>query len=95
MQNPHKWHFYLHHSCSIQNNSLPLHREPALGMSAHQRRRVADIIKRRLLALVLVVWNPAKFLHPKQESDKCPLVCLIRCVHNDEHISVGIHCLFL
>ena len=51
--------------------------------------------KRRLLALVLVVWNPAKFLHPKQESDKCPLVCLIRCVHNDEHISVGIHCLFL
>ena len=31
--------------CSIQNNSLPLHREPALGMSAHQRRRVADIIK--------------------------------------------------
>ena len=32
-------------SCSIQNNSLPLHREPALGMSAHQRRRVADIIK--------------------------------------------------
>ncbi len=30
---------------SYQKNSLPLHREPALGMSAHQRRRVADIIK--------------------------------------------------
>ena len=36
-------------SCSIQNISLPLHREPALEMSAHQRRRVADIIKKRLL----------------------------------------------
>ena len=51
--------------------------------------------KRRLLALVLVVWNPAKFRNPKQESDKCPLVCLIRCVHNDKHIGVGIRCLFL
>ena len=40
---------------SYQKNIVPLHREPALGMSAHQRRRVADIIKRRLLALVLVV----------------------------------------
>ena len=32
-------------SCTSANFSLPLHREPALGMSAHQRRRVADIIK--------------------------------------------------
>ena len=24
MQNSHKWLFYLHYSCSIQNNSLPL-----------------------------------------------------------------------
>ena len=55
-------------------------REPALGMSAHQRRRVADIIKRRLLALVLVIRNPENFTRPKQESDKCPMVCLIRCV---------------
>ena len=31
------------------------------------------------MALVLVVWNPAKFLHPEQESDKCPLVCIFRC----------------
>ena len=66
--------------CTYTFFFVPLHREPTLGMSAHQRRRVADIIKRRLLALVLVVWNPAKFRNPKQESDKCPLVCLIRCV---------------
>ena len=51
--------------------------------------------KRRLLALVLVSRNPENFTNPKQESGKCPLVCLIRCVHNDEHIGVGIHCLFL
>ncbi len=30
---------------SYQKNVVYLHREPALGMSAHQRRRVADIIK--------------------------------------------------
>ena len=58
--------------CSIQNNSVPLHREPAPGMSAHQRRRVADIIKKRLLALVLVNRNLANFKTPRQESDKCP-----------------------
>ena len=83
---------------SYQKNVVYLHREPALGMSAHQRRRVADIIKGvcwRLLALVLELRNPENFTYPKQESDKCPLVCLIRCVHNDEHISVCIHCLFL
>ena len=61
MQNSHKWHFYLHFSCSIQNKSLPLHREPALGMSVHHRRRVADIIKKRLLALVLVSRNLENF----------------------------------
>ena len=32
-------------SCTSANFVVPLHREPALGMSAHQRRRVADIIK--------------------------------------------------
>ena len=30
---------------SYQKNVVYLHREPALGMSAHLRRRVADIIK--------------------------------------------------
>ena len=32
-------------SCTSANFVVSLHREPALGMSAHQRRRVADIIK--------------------------------------------------
>ena len=32
-------------SCTSANFVVPLHREPTLGMSAHQRRRVADIIK--------------------------------------------------
>ena len=66
--------------CTYTFFFVPLHREPALGMSAHQRRRVADIIKRRLLALVLASRNPENFTYPKQESDKCPLVCLIRCI---------------
>ena len=37
--------------CTIQNKFVPLHREPAPGMSVHRQRRVADIFKRRLLAL--------------------------------------------
>ena len=52
-------------SCTSANFVVPLHREPTLGMSAHQRRRVADIIKRRLLALVLVDKNLANFHTPK------------------------------
>ena len=51
--------------CTYTFFFVPLHHEPALGMSAHQRRRVADIIKRRLLALVLEIRNPAKFHKPK------------------------------
>ena len=39
-----------------------------------------DIITRRLLALVLEIRKLENFSHPKQESGKCPLVCLIRCV---------------
>ena len=31
--------------CTYTFFFVPLHCEPALGMSAHQRRRVADIIK--------------------------------------------------
>ena len=42
-------------SCTYTFFFVPLHREPALGMSAHQRRRVADINKKRLLALVLAL----------------------------------------
>ena len=41
----------------------------------HCKQKFADIIKRRLLALVLVIRNPENFIHPKQESNKCPLVC--------------------
>ena len=52
-------------TCKNEKNVVTLHREPALGMSAHQRRRVADIIKRRLLALVLANRNPAKFHIPE------------------------------
>ena len=76
----HEWRFFCVCTCKNEKNVVPLQREPALGMSAHQRRRVADIIKRRLLALVLVNRKLETFSHPKQESDKCPLVCLIRCV---------------
>ena len=75
-----EWRFFFVCTCKNEKNVVTLHREPALGMSAHQRRRVADIIKRRLLALVLEHWNPAKFRNPKQESGKCPLVCFIRCI---------------
>ena len=31
-------------SCTYTFFFVPLQREPALGMSAHQRRRVADIL---------------------------------------------------
>ena len=41
----------VHFFCSIQNKFVPLHREPAPGMSVHRQRRVADILKRRLLTL--------------------------------------------
>ena len=56
----------------IQNKFVPLHREPALGMSAHQRRRVADIIKRRLLALVLVCRNPENFVTQSKRAVNAP-----------------------
>ena len=68
---------------SYQKNVVYLHREPALGMSAHQRRRVADIIKGVYWRLFWHIEILQNFTRPKQESDKCPLVCLIRCVHND------------
>ena len=41
----HEWRFFCVCTCKNEKNVVPLHREPALGMSAHQRRRVADIIK--------------------------------------------------
>ena len=60
-----------------------MHREPALGMSAHQRRRVADILKRRLLALCSDALKSRKFQSSSELSnDRCPtgyrlsLMCL-------------------
>jgi len=66
-------------SCTYTFFFVPLQREPTLGMSAHQRRRVADIIKGvywRLFWWFEILQN---FTYPKQEIGKCPLVCLIRC----------------
>ena len=51
----------VHFSCSIQNKFVPLHREPAPGMSVHRQRRVADILKRRLLALCSDALKCRKF----------------------------------
>ena len=48
-------------SCSIQKNVLPLHREPAPRVVWHHWRRVADILKRRLLALCSDVMKSRKF----------------------------------
>ena len=67
-------------SCTYTFFFVPLQREPALGMSAHQRRRVADIIKGVYWRLFWYHEILQNFTYPKQESDKCPLVCLIRCV---------------
>ena len=41
----HEWRFFCVCTCKNEKNVVTLHREPALGMSAHQRRREADIIK--------------------------------------------------
>ena len=68
------------YTCAFAFFVVPLHREPALGMSAHQRRRVADIIKGVYWRLFWYHEILQNFTLPKQESDKCPLVCLIRCV---------------
>ena len=38
-----------------------MHSEPAPGMSVHRQRRVADILKRRLLRSVLTIRNLANF----------------------------------
>ena len=48
------------------------------GMSVHHRRRVADIIK-GVYCACFGSLKTGNFRNPKQESGKCPLVCLIRC----------------
>ena len=69
--------------CTCQKNIVPLHREPALGMSVHRQRRVADIFKRRLLALCSDALKSRKFQSSSELSnDRCPtgyrlsLLCL-------------------
>ena len=47
--------------CAFAFFVVPLHREPAPGMSAHRWRRVADIFKRRLLTLRSDVQKSRKF----------------------------------
>ena len=59
-------------SCISANFIVPLHREPALGMSVHQWRRVADIIKRRLLALVLENRKPETFATQSKRAINAP-----------------------
>ena len=60
-------------SCTPANFSLPLQPQSEQSVCRHS-------YKKRLFALVLEQRNPENFSNPKQESDKCPLVCLIRCV---------------
>ena len=81
-------------SCSIQNNSLPLHRKP----------KVCRHIKKRLLALVLALWNLETFASPKQEGSKRPLgydypaaerPCVDCSVWWHFIFGVGVACLFL
>ena len=56
------------------------------GMSVHHRRRVADIIK-GVYCACFGSLKTGNFRNPKQESGKCPLVCLIRCIFTTINIS--------
>ena len=40
-----KTHLFLHFICSVRIFFVPLHREPAPGMSVHRQRRETDILK--------------------------------------------------
>ena len=86
----------LQKSCSIQNNSVPL--------QSQSRIDLADIIKKRLLALVLAYRNPENFTNPKQEGSKRPLgydypaaerPCVDCSVWWHFIFGVGVACLFL
>ena len=57
----HEWRFFCVCTCKNEKNVVILHREPALGISAHQRRRVADRIKRRQIRFVLGYSKSGKF----------------------------------
>ena len=64
-------------------------------MSVHRRRREADIIKGVYWRLF---WNNEnrKFSHTRNKrAINAPWYVFFVVLHNDWHISVGIHCLFL
>ena len=81
--------FSLLFTCVIQKKSVPLHREPAPKGVWHQRRRVADILKRRLLTLCSDESKSRKFpLVSELSNGRCPtgyrlsLLCLlVRLLH--------------
>ena len=82
--------------CLFKKISLPL--------QSQSRIDLADIIKKRLLALVLVSWNPENFTNPKQEGSKRPLgyvypaaerPCVDCSVWWHFIFGVGVTCLFL
>ena len=50
---------------SYQKNIVPLHREPTLGISAHQRRRVADIIKKAFIGACFGITKTGNFHTPE------------------------------
>ena len=67
-------------SCTYTFFFVPLQREPALGMSAHHRRRVADIIKG-------VYWRLFWHLEILQNFFTQSMVCLICCMLTTINIS--------
>ena len=81
---------------SYQKNIVPLHREPTLGMFAHQRRRVADIIKKAFISACFGIPKSCKISHAQSKvSNRRPLVCIYHVFYAQVHISVDVRCLFL
>ena len=70
-------------SCTSANFVVPLHREPTLGMSAHQLAESSRHNKRRLLALVLVDRNPANFVTRNKRAVNAPWYVISVVSHND------------
>ena len=82
-------------SCSMQNNSLPLHPQFHAGDVCTSSAGIADILKRRLLALCSDALKSRKFQSSSELSnDRCPtgyrlsLLCLFWysiCVYTYAH----------
>ena len=89
MLKSHKWLFYSHNSCSIQNISLPLHPQFHAGDVCTSSAVVADIFKRRLLTLCSDELKSRKFQPCSGLSNgRCPTgyrlssLCLLVLVHH-------------